>query len=134
MFMEREGAVTDGTRPLPPAHSGAAARLESQSAARTHGENEWTAGVSYLENALQWKTMLEAGVFESQSALAEELGCHRAQVSRALKTASVLFGEPWIGRLVRSVMYEFAGRGTDRLAVACAVERVAGTALRAPSA
>ena len=70
-----------------------AAFADSQCAALMHGENEWTVGVSYLENALQWKAMLEAGVFESQSALAEELGCHRARVSRALKTASVLFGE-----------------------------------------
>ena len=87
-----------------------------------HGENEWTEGVSYLENALQWKAMLDAGVFESQSALAEELGCHRARVSRALKTASVLFGESWIERLVRPVMHEFAGRAADRLAEACADE------------
>ena len=93
---------------------------DSQCAALMHGENEWTEGVSYLENALQWKAMLDAGVFESQSALAEELGCHRARVSRALKTASVLFGEPWIERLVRPVMHEFAGRAADRLAEACA--------------
>ena len=95
---------------------------DSQCAALMHGENEWTEGVSYLENALQWKAMLEAGVFESQSALAEELGCHRARVSRALKTAGVLFGEPWVERLVRPVMHEFAGRAADRLAEACADE------------
>ena len=99
-----------------------AALSDSQCAALMHGENEWTEGVSYLENALQWKAMLDAGVFESQSALAEELGCHRARVSRALKTASVLFGEPWIERLVRPVMHEFAGRAADRLAEACADE------------
>ena len=87
-----------------------------------HGENEWTEGVSYLENAQQWKAMLDAGVFESQSALAEELGCHRARVSRTLKTASVLFGEPWIERLVRPVMHGIAGRAADRLAEACADE------------
>ena len=97
-----------------------AAFSDSQCAALMHGENEWTEGVSYLENALQWKAMLDAGVFESQSALAEELGCHRAKVSRALKTASVLFGEPWIERLVRPLMHEFAGRAADRLAEACA--------------
>ena len=95
---------------------------DSQCAALMLGENEWTEGVSYLENALQWKAMLEAGVFESQSALAEELGCHRARVSRALKTAAVLFGEPWVERLVRPVMHEFAGRAADRLAEACADE------------
>ena len=99
-----------------------AAFSDSQCAALMHGENEWTEGVSYLENALQWKAMLGAGVFESQTALAEELGCHRARVSRALKTASVLFGEPWIERLVRPVMHEFAGRAADRLAEACADE------------
>ena len=95
---------------------------DGQCAALMHGENEWTRGVSHLENALQWKAMLDAGVFASQSALAEELGCHRARVSRALKTASVLFGEPWIERLVRPVMHEFAGRAADRLAEACADE------------
>ena len=41
--------------------------------------------------------------------LAEELGCHRARVSRALKTASVLLGEHWIARLVRPRMYEING-------------------------
>ena len=99
-----------------------AALSDNHCAALMHGENEWTEGVSYLENALQWNAMLDAGVFESQSALAEELGCHRARVSRALKTASVLFGEPWIERLVRPVMHEFAGRAADRLAEACADE------------
>ena len=99
-----------------------AALSDSQCAALMHGENEWTEGVSYLENALQWKAMLDAGVFESQSALAEELGCHRARVSRALKTASVLFGEPWIEHLVRPLMHEFAGRAADRLAEACVDE------------
>ena len=105
---------------------------DSQCAALMHGENEWTEGVSYLENALQWKAMLEAGVFESQSALAEELGCHRARVSRALKTVGLLFGEPGIERLVRPVMHEFAGRAADRLAEACADEtRRAEAILRA---
>ena len=99
-----------------------AAFSDSQCAALMHGENEWTEGVSYLENALQWKAMLDAGVFESQTALAEELGFHRARVSRALKTASVVFAEPWIERLVRPVMHEFTGRGADRLAEACADE------------
>ena len=95
---------------------------DGQCAALMHGENEWTEGVSYLENALQWKAMLEAGVFLSQAALAEELGCHRARVSRALKTASALFGESWIERLVRPVMHGFAGRAANRLAEACADE------------
>ena len=93
---------------------------DSQCAAPMHGDNEWTAGVSYLENALQWKAMLDAGVFESQSALPEELGCHRASVSRGLKTASVLCGESWVERPVRPVMHEFAGWAADRLAEACA--------------
>ena len=53
---------------------------DTQCATLMHGENEWTAGVSPLENAIQWKAMLEAGVFASQSALAEELGCHRGTV------------------------------------------------------
>ena len=87
-----------------------AAFSDSQCAALMHGENEWTEGVSYLKNALQWKAMLDAGVFASQSALAEEIGCHGARVSRALKTVSVLFGELWIERQVRPVMHEFAGR------------------------
>ena len=95
---------------------------DSQCAALMHGENEWTEGVSYLENALQWRAMLDAEVFATQSALADELGCHRARVSRALKTGSVLFGECWIERLVRPVMHEFAGRAADRLAEACADE------------
>ena len=99
-----------------------AAFSDSQCAALMHGENEWTEGVSYLENALQWKAMLDADVFDSQSALAEELGCHRARVSRGPKTASVLFGELWIERLVRPMMHEFAGRAADRLAEACADE------------
>ena len=103
---------------------------DSQCAVLMHGENEWTEGVSHLENAVQWKAMLDAGVFESQSALAAEIGCHRARVSRALKTASVLFGEAWIERLVRPVMHEFAGRAADRLAEACADETRREEAMR----
>ena len=89
---------------------------DAQCAALMHGENEWTEGVSPLENAMQWKSMLDAGVFKNQSALAEQLGCHRGTVSRAVRTATALFGERWIERLVRPVMHQFTGRSADRLA------------------
>lgn len=89
-------------------------------AALMHGENEWTQGVSPLENAVQWRSMLKAGVFPSQSALAVRMGYTRATVSRAVLTASVLLGESWIDRLVRPVMHEFTGRAADRLAIALA--------------
>ena len=92
---------------------------DSQCAALMHGENEWSEGVSPLENALQWKSMLDAGVFVSQSALASQLGCHRGTVSRAVRTATALFGERWIERLVHPVMHQFTGRSADRLADAC---------------
>ena len=68
-----------------------------------HGENAWTEGVSPLEKAAQWKAMLDAGVFESQLALAEEIGCHRATVARAVRTITALFAEEWLARLVRPV-------------------------------
>ena len=90
-----------------------------QCAALMHGENEWTEGVSPLENAVQWKSMLDAKVFKNQSALAAQLGCHRGTVSRAVRTATALFGERWIERLVRPVMHQFTGRSADRLADAC---------------
>ena len=96
-----------------------AAFSDAQCAALMHGENEWTEGVSPLENAAQWMTMLEAGVFANQSALAADLGCHRGTVSRAVRTAKALLGERWIERLVRPVMHEFTGRSADRLADAC---------------
>ena len=92
---------------------------DDQCAALMHGENEWTEGVSPLENAVQWKSMLDAGVFKNQSALADKLGCHRGTVSRAVRTATALFGERWIERLVRPVMHQFTGRSADRLADAC---------------
>ena len=92
---------------------------DAQSAALMHGENEWTEGVSPLENAMQWKLMLDAKVFKNQSALADQLGCHRGTVSRAVRTATALFGERWIERLVRPVMHQFTGRSADRLADAC---------------
>lgn len=95
---------------------------DAQCAAFMHSENEWTEGVSPLENALQWKAMIEAGVFANQSALASALGCHRGTVSRAIKSATVLFGHTWIDRLVRPVMHEFTGRSADRLAEALADE------------
>ena len=93
---------------------------DAECAALMHGENEWTEGVSPLENAEQWIALLDAGVFVNQSALAGALGCHRGTVSRAVKTAKALLGESWIERLVRPVMHEFTGRAADRLADACA--------------
>ena len=93
---------------------------DAQCAALMHSENEWTEGVSPLENAVQWKAMLDAGVFVSQSALAAELGCHRGTVSRAVRTATALLAEEWLARLVLPVMHEFTGRSADRLADAYA--------------
>ena len=95
---------------------------DAQCAALMHGENEWTEGVSPLENAAQWMAMLDAGVFKNQSALAGAMGCHRGTVSRAVLTARALLAEPWIERLVRPVMHQFSGRSADRLADACADE------------
>ena len=95
---------------------------DADCAALMHGENEWTEGVSALENAEQWIGLLDAGVFANQSALAAAMGCHRGTVSRAVRTAKVLLGEPWIERLVRPVMHQFAQRAADRLADACADE------------
>ena len=92
---------------------------DAQCAALMHSENEWTAAVSPLENAAQWKAMVDAGVFRNQSALADEIGCHRGTVSRAVRNATVLFGEDWLADLVRPVMHEFSARAADRLAEAC---------------
>ena len=92
---------------------------DAECAALMHGENEWTEGVSPLENAAQWMAMLNAGVFKNQSALAGAMGCHRGTVSRAVRTARALLEEPWIERLVRPVMHQFTGRSADRLADAC---------------
>ena len=91
---------------------------DMQCAALMHAENEWTAGVSPLENALQWKAMLDAGVFKNQSALADAIGCHRGRVSRAVRNAAVLFGEDWLERLVHPAMHAFSGRAAERLAEA----------------
>ena len=91
---------------------------DSECASLMHGENEWTAGISPLENAMQWRAMLDAKVFKNQSALADEIGCHRGRVSRGLRNARVLFGEQWIERFVRPVMHDFSGRAADRLAEA----------------
>ena len=93
---------------------------DAQCAALMHGENEWTEGVSPLENAAQWKAMLDASVFVNQSALAADLGCHRGTVSRAVRTATALLEPRWIERLVRPVMHQFTGRSADRLADASA--------------
>lgn len=93
---------------------------DSVCAVLMHGENEWSEGVSPLENAAQWKAMLDAGVFSNQSALAVDLGCHRGTVSRAIRTVTALFDEEWLERLVRPVMHEFTQRSADRLADACA--------------
>ena len=93
---------------------------DAQCATLMHGENAWTENVSPLENGLQWKAMIDAGLFKSQSALADELGCHRGTVARAVRTARSLFAERWLERLVRPVMHEFTGRAADRLADAYA--------------
>ena len=93
---------------------------DAQCAALMHGENAWSEGVSPLENAIQWKAMIDAGVFDSQSALAVELGCHRNTVSRGVRTAAALFAEEWLARLVRPVMHQFTGRSAERLAHAYA--------------
>ena len=93
---------------------------DSVCAVLMHSENEWSEGVSPLENAVQWKAMLDAGVFTNQSALAVDLGCHRGTVSRGIRTVTALFDEEWLERLVRPVMHEFTGRAADRLADACA--------------
>lgn len=93
---------------------------DARCATLMHGENEWTEGISPLENAAQWKAMLDAGVFKNQSALADEIGCHRGTVSRAVRNATVLFGDQWLARIVQPVMHDFSGRSADRLAEACA--------------
>ena len=93
---------------------------DAECAVLMHSENEWTEGVSPLENAVQWKAMLDAGVFANQSALAVDLGCHRGTVSRAVRTATALFSEPWLERLVHPVMHDFTLRSADRVADACA--------------
>ena len=91
---------------------------DAECAALMHGENAWSEGVSPLENAVQWKAMLDAGVFKNQTALAAQLGCARNTVSRAIITATALFAEEWLARLVRPVMHEFTGRSAERLAQA----------------
>ena len=93
---------------------------DAQCATLMHGENAWTENVSPLENAAQWKAMLDAGLFKNQPALAEELGCHRGTVARAVRTVTALLAEEWLARLVRPVMHEFTGRAADRLADAYA--------------
>ena len=107
---------------------------DAQCAALMHGENEWSEGVSPLENALQWKLMLDEDVFPNQSALAAQLGCHRGTVSRAMRTATALFGEGWIERLVQPVMHQFTGRSADRLADACVDRAHRKEAMRRASA
>ena len=97
-----------------------ASLADAQCAALMHSENEWTEGVSPLENAVQWKAIIDAGVFQNQSVLATALGSHRGTVSRAVLSATVLFDQRWIERLVRPVMHEFTGRSADRLAEALA--------------
>ena len=101
---------------------------DAQCAALMHSENEWTEGVSPLENAVQWKAMVDAGVFQHQAALANALGCHKGTVSRAVRAATVLLGERWIERLVRPVMHEFTGRSADRLAEALSDDEGASVA------
>ena len=93
---------------------------DAECASLMHGENEWTEGISPLENAIQWKAMVDGGVFPSQAALADALGCHRGTVSRGVRSAEILFGEGWIDRLVRPVMHQFTVRSAQRLALALA--------------
>ena len=88
---------------------------DARCAALMHSENEWTENVSALENAIQWKYMLDAGVFENQVSLASAIGFHPGTVSRAVRAASVLFGDEWIDRLVRPVMHDFSVRAANRL-------------------
>lgn len=95
---------------------------DAECASQMHDENEWSEAVSRLETAVQWKAMLDAGVFATGTELAESLGCHRGTVARAVRTAKALFDEPWIERLVTPVMHQFSGRSADRLADACAEE------------
>ena len=97
-----------------------AAFTDAHCATLMHGENAWSEGVSPLENAVQWKAMIDEGVFESQTALAVELGCHRNTVSRGVRTVTALFAEDWLARLVRPVMHQFTGRSAERLAQAYA--------------
>ena len=96
---------------------------DAECAALMHGENAFSEGVSPLENAVQWQAMLEEGVFENQSALAAEIGCHRGTVARAVRTSRALFAEDWLAALVRPVMHEFSGRAADRLADTVATGR-----------
>ena len=97
-----------------------ASMTDAECASLMHGENEWTESVSPLENAVQWKAMIDAGVFRNQTALADSIGCSRNTVSRAVRTATALFGERWIASFVRPVMHEFSVRSADRLAQAVA--------------
>ncbi|MCY3813083.1 MAG: ParB/RepB/Spo0J family partition protein [Gammaproteobacteria bacterium] len=90
-------------------------------AALMHIENANTESISPLENAVQWRAMLDDGLFANQTALADELGCHRGTVARAVRTARALFEEEWLARLVAPVMHEFSGRAADRLADAYAI-------------
>ena len=93
---------------------------DERCAALMHSENEWTMGVSPLENAVQWKAMLEAGVFSTQQALANALGVHRATVSRAVRGAEALLGEAWLRRLVEPVLREINVRTMHRMTDALA--------------
>lgn len=103
---------------------------DAECASQMHDENEWSEDVSALETAVQWKAMLDAGVFSTGTELAQSLGCHRGTVARAVRTAKALFGEPWVERLVRPVMHQFSGRAADRLADACADELRRSLAMR----
>ena len=64
----------------------------------------------------RWKAMLDAGVFPSQSELANDLGCHRARNSRGVRAATTLLGEEGLAGLVLPAMHEFTGRSAFRLA------------------
>ena len=91
---------------------------DARCAALMHSENEWSEGVSALENAVQWKSMIDSGVFESQSALADAIGFHRGTVSRAVRAVGALLEEEWIARHVRPVMHQLSRRAAIRLAEA----------------
>lgn len=105
---------------------------DARCAALMHSENEWSEGVSALENAVQWKSMIDSGVFESQSALADAIGFHRGTVSRAVRAVGALLEQEWIARHVRPVMHQLSRRAAIRLAEALLDgERLALAQLRA---
>ncbi len=63
-----------------------ASMSDAECAVLLYCTNAWTEGLSTVENGLQWRGMLGAGVFESESALAAALGCSLETVLRAIRT------------------------------------------------